>query len=348
MHGCSVAQACVLYSMKPSSVTSISDDPRDLAASWFAYMHSGEVTEEGRCEFERWYQADPENRRQYRNVQQIWSATLQIPEGELRSILARQNPVLQPAANVGRRRFSLGVGVAGACSLGVLGSLGFQWLTQASPIHVNRITSLRGERRGVVLPDGTTLLINTGTLAEARLYEDRRIIDLEEGEIYFSVSHDAQRPFIVNAADSRIVVTGTQFNVRHERGHMQVSVASGSVSVSRGPWWNRESRALTRGQAVESEVAQMLGEVHSTDLSKRLAWQRGKVVFENTPLRQAIEEINRYLPKPARLDAPSLQDYRIAGIFSVDDPLALIDTLPDFAPVRVFHLPDGQVRISDR
>jgi transmembrane sensor len=48
------------------------------------------------------------------------------------------------------------------------------------------------------------------------------------------------------------------------------------------------------------------------------------------------------------LDAPSLTQHRIAGVFSIDDPQAMMDALPAIAPVRVVHLPDGRLHIVAR
>lgn len=291
--------------------------------------------------FEQWRQADPENDRQYRNVQQIWDATLDIPEAELRAVLAR----CEPAAPFRPARRRLAWAMAGACSAAVVGGVVYQGGWLATPLHTIQIASARGERRQMTLPDGSVLDINTGTQAVARLYEDRRVIDLIEGEVFFAVKHDAQRPFVVEAGATRVVVTGTRFNVRHDAGGARVSVESGSVEVSSGPWWKRQSRALAKGQGVDVLADRTLGDVQQRDLRSLLAWQRGKIVFENTPLVQAVAEINRYLPQPARLDTPALRDHRIAGIFSVDDPEALVDMLPEFVPVRVYRLLDGQIRI---
>ncbi|QEI07565.1 DUF4880 domain-containing protein [Pigmentiphaga aceris] len=340
--------------MKPPIDSSTASEPGDLAASWFAYLHSGEATDEGRRMFEQWRQAHPEHDRQYRSVQQIWEATLAIPEAELRSVLAQREPAVLPTrvstaaptavpTNSGRRR--LVWGLAGACSAALVGGIALQGGWLASPQHTIQIATPRGKRQQVTLPDGSILDVNTGTRAVARMYADKRVIELQEGEIFFAVRHDAQQPFIVDAGASRVVVTGTRFNVRHDADAARISVESGSVVVSSGPWWQRQSRALTKGQGVDVSADQTLGEVRPHDLHSLLAWQRGKVVFENTPLAQAVAEINRYLDQPARLDAPALRDHRIAGIFSVDDPEALIDMLPEFVPVRVYRLLDGQIRI---
>lgn len=328
--------------MKPEIDTSTSDDPRDLAASWFARLHSGDATEEDQRLFEQWRNAHPENDQQYRNVQQIWDATLQIPETELREVLARRTT---PASLPDQTRRRLAWGLAGACSAALAGGVALNSGWFASPLQTIRIASRRGERRQMTLPDGSILDINTGTRAVARLYEGERVVELLEGEIFFSVQHDKERPFIVDAGSNRVVVTGTRFNVRYEAQAARVSVESGSVDVFSGPWWNRQSRTLAKGQGVEMAHGQEPGDIEQLDLSAVLAWQRGKIVFENTPLSQAVAEINRYLDQPARLEAPALRDHRIAGIFSVDDPQALIHMLPEFAPVRVYRLPDGQTRI---
>ncbi|MGO3125837.1 MAG: FecR family protein, partial [Advenella sp.] len=293
--------------------------------------------------FDRWRHANPEHDRQYCHVQHIWDATLQIPESELRQILARrETPISYP--DLGRRRFSWW-GVVGIGSAALVCGFAFNRDWFASPLQSIQITSLRGEQRQLTLPEGSMLNINTGTRAVVRLYEDRREVELLEGEIFFSVQQDPDRPFIVDAGNSRIVVTGTRFNVRYDDQTTRVSVASGSVEISSGTWWNRQSHSLSKGQGVNLAEGHELADVEHLDLDNVLAWQRGKIVFENTSLAQAVSEINRYLDRPARLDAPELREYRIAGIFSVSDPQSLIDMLPQFAPVRVYRLHDGQTRI---
>lgn len=331
--------------MKPPNAPAHADDPRDLAAAWFAHLHGGHASAQDRHAFEQWYQAHPEHARQYRHVQHIWEATLQVPEAELRALLARADrPASRPS--LARRRF--GLGLTGVCCAALVGGVALQqgWLAQ--PQQVVDITAPRGERRQVTLPDGSVLEVNTGTRAQARWFSHRREITLTEGEIFFAVQPDAHRPFIVHAGASRVVVTGTRFNVRHDAERVQVSVESGAVEVSGGPWWHREVQQLTANQGVEVRTGETPGAVRPVELGSLLAWRRGKIVFENTPLAQAVDEINRYLPEPARLDAPSLRGHRVAGIFSVDEPQALIDMLPEFAPVTVYRLANGQFRIVAR
>ncbi|WP_193075194.1 FecR family protein [Pseudomonas sp. FME51] len=330
--------------MKHSNASDNLDQPRD-AAHWFARMQSGEATEEDRRAFEAWRAADPENDRQYRNLDHFWEATRAVPERRLRGMMEEApQPVPQP--RLSRRQF--GLGLAAACSLVavtyVVGTSG----VFNQPLESIELATTKGERRQIALPDGSTLDLNTNTLAVVRFYQDQRRIDLQQGEIFIAVRPDADRPFVVDAGMGQATVTGTRFNVRRDADAVGISVESGSVRVRSGPWWNRRERALTAGQRVVAHADQPLGDVSDADVSAIAAWQRGRVIFNNEPLAHVINEMNRYLARPAQLEAAHLGQYHISGVFSVDDPEAMIDALPAIAPVRVVHLPDGQARILAR
>jgi len=336
-----------------------SDDTRDQAAAWFARLNSGHATEADRLACEAWRAADPEHDRQYRNQQFFWEAARHVPQARLRALLNKtedENDVPRSAIppqsgqpRSARRRF--GLGLAGVCALAVTaGASRHAWWD--TPDHVEELATARGERRTVTLPEGSVIYLNTGTRATVRLYEGRRVVELAAGEAMFEVSHDSNRPFIVDADHTEVRVTGTRFNVRYDPDGasqgVNVSVASGSVQVSAGPWWNRKTRNLTAGQGVSADAADHIGQVVAVDASQVMAWQRGKIVFDNAPLARVVDEMNRYLPAPAVFSAPAQAQYRVAGVFSIDDPLAMMNALPAIAPVRVLRMSDGRLQVVDR
>lgn len=59
----------------------------------------------------------------------------------------------------------------------------------------------------------------------------QRIVALLEGEAMFEVTHDAARPFMVDAGIGTVTVTGTRFDVRRDESMVEVAVESGSVDV---------------------------------------------------------------------------------------------------------------------
>ncbi|MNS62982.1 fec operon regulator FecR [compost metagenome] len=198
------------------------------------------------------------------------------------------------------------------------------------------------------MPDGSILHLNGDTRLAARFGANERRVELTQGEAFFEVQHDTSRPFVVEGGVGQVTVTGTRFNVRRDSESLRVSVESGSVRLESGPWWRHSEHRLGAGQQAIAYAGGPLGEVTQVNVDNLTAWQRGKIIFNNVPLATVINEMNRYLTQPASLDAPALGPYRISGVFSVDDPLAMIDALPAIAPVSLDRLPDGRVRVLAR
>ncbi|MFT0531689.1 FecR family protein [Castellaniella hirudinis] len=318
------------------------DHPRD-AAQWFARMQSGEATGQDRQAFDAWLSANPAHGREYQRLRFLWDATLLVPQERLRGMLAQNAPVeMPPRTGLSRRRFGAGLAAAGALATVAFGANSLL----RSPAATLTVSTRRGERRQWTLPDGSEIHLNTDTLAQVRFFEDLRQVTLQHGEILFQVTADATRPFVVDTGLGQVIVTGTRFNVRREADALQVSVASGAVQLRSGHWWNRSERRLVAGQQLIADTAHGFGDIHNANVGDIIAWQRGKIIFHDMPLAQLVAEMNRYLPHPAKLAARQLGAQRISGVFSIDDPTAMINALPVIAPVRLVHLADGSVRIT--
>lgn len=313
---------------RPSSSDEL-DHPSD-AAHWFARMQSGEASEQDHQAFQAWRDADPDNERRYREVEYLWRATQAVPEERLRRLLPHSpGPVPSPK----RRYLTLSLGALGVLALcaGAIHQSG--WL---NPVEETvQLLTAKGERQQITLPDGSVVDLNTDTIAQARLSSSKREIELLQGEAFFAVQHYQTLPFIVRTDLGTVTVTGTRFNVRRLADSLQVSVQSGSVKVESGPWWRRQERLLEAQQQVLLRQGAEPGPVHTADVESLTAWQRGKIIFKNTPLEVLVQEMARYLPQPLTLDAPALHQHRISGIFDVDQPETVLKALPAIAPVRI-------------
>ncbi len=318
------------------------DHPSD-AAHWFARMQSGEASEQDHQAFRAWRDASPENARRYREVEYLWRATQAVPDKRLRSLLP-DSPVPAPSAK--RRYLTLGLGALGVLALtaGTLHQSG--WLDSAQ--ETVQLVTAKGERRQIKLPDGSIVDLNTDTIAHARLSVDRREVELIQGEVFFSVEHYQTLPFVVHTDLGTITVTGTRFNVRREADSVLVSVQSGSVKVQSGPWWRRQERLLGAQQQVLLRQGTEPSRVQTADVESLTAWQRGKIIFRNTPLETVVQEMARYLPQTLNLDAPALRQHRISGVFDIDQPETVIKALPAIAPIRIQRDAAGVLHIVAR
>jgi transmembrane sensor len=64
-------------------------------------------------------------------------------------------------------------------------------------------------------------------------------------------------------------------------------------------------------------------------------WAEGRILFEDTPLPQALEEINRYLPTPVRIGDSALANVKINGMFRTDQPMSFVRALTSYLPVEL-------------
>ncbi|SHG79368.1 FecR family protein [Pollutimonas bauzanensis] len=331
--------------MTDSHDPSTLDDPRDAAAFWFARTRSGQMTPSEREAFEAWRRASPAHDREYRVLMGIWNATTVLPAERLRA-LTREPGAARGGRLASRRGFGIGLGLA--CTAAVVAGVALPSLWEGAPSYAQEFSTRRGERREVMLPDNSILQLNTGTQVKIMFYERRRVAELAAGEITFSVEKDAAQPFFVEAASTTVRVTGTRFNVRRDDDAVQVAVDSGTVEVSSGHWWNRRRARLTAGHGVGTTANGGLAAVQAVDVATLLAWQQGRIVFQDTPLAQAVREMNRYAPMAIQLSGSRLAGVRIAGVFSADHPQSFLDLLPEIAPVRVLIQPNGASIITAR
>ena len=206
---------------------------------------------------------------------------------------------------------------------------------------VERHVTALGEQRSVTLADGSVVRLNTLTRIGVAFSDGQRRIDLVEGQASFDVAHDAARPFVVAAGDGLVTALGTEFDVLKAGPAVVVTLVSGSVTVEQVA---AEARASTAGPAVPSpdEVSEprqtvvaaarldpgeqvsivpdgALTPVAAVDLDQVTAWQRGKIKLVDTPLAEAIAEVNRYSTTRLDLADDTLAQERIGGVFDVGD-----------------------------
>lgn len=343
MNGCNTMCPPADSRFSPHPEDDALDHPRD-AAQWFARMHSGEVTEAERQAFAAWLSASPDHAHQYRRMDYLWAAASRIPEARLQAMM--QEPVPAPMLRMSRRR--MGLGLAAACLLVAMVSLSGTSVAPGARVETLDFSTHKGERRQARLPDGSVLTLNGDTHVVVRFQDERRQVELRQGEAFFDVRRDAARPFVVDAGTGQVKVTGTRFNVRRDAAAMQVTVESGSVLVQAGQWWHRSERRLAAGEQTVAYPNQALSAVDTINVGQVTAWQRGKVIFNGEPLGKVVTDMNRYLAQPLLFDAPALAQHRVSGIFNVDDPQSMLDALPAIAPVAVVPQRDGSLRIVAR
>lgn len=324
---------------------SASSDPvtEEQASLWAARLDGGSLTSAQRVELESWLAADPA-RRLLLSAYCQFSTDLeqQLPllagiKDEVAEIkTAHQTASLHPWL---RWPTLAGASLIAAAALAVI-----LWRGHPQDTFQNLATPI-AQRQALTLADGTELELNAQTVLAVELNARERRVRLAAGEAFFHVAKDPARPFFVETAAGSVRVTGTQFNVRTApAGQLEVTVLEGAVQVRPG------DHAGTRDLHAHEQLARAGGEVTvrtlaAADLDRTLAWRSGQVLFNGTPLREALACFARYHGRTLTA-SDSAARQRVGGRRSLDDLDGFLTALEDALPVRVVHEPDGSIRVD--
>ncbi|WP_063582178.1 FecR family protein [Achromobacter ruhlandii] len=251
-----------------------------------------------------------------------------------------------PAGGPGRRQLTR-AGLA-CVVLAAVALLAWSSLPAEAPSFATTIGADRGERKQVTLPDGSILELNGNTLAEVKFYGARREIELQGGEILFTVNAEAQRPFIVRAGSADGRAAGAVFDVRRDEDDVTVLVRAGTADVTGGHWWNLGLAVLRDGHSIRVPASGAIGVPAPADVDALLAWQTGRLVFRDTPMAEVVREMNRYLAAPLRLADSRAGRLRLSASFDLDPPEAMLQALAAAAPVTLAPAADGAIDLKAR
>ena len=228
----------------------------------------------------------------------------------------------EPEAEVPRRfgrRFILigGSTLGGLCAAGLAGLL--LWPREAE--RAQEIQTVMGEVRRVPLADGSFASLNTASRISVAIGGERRRVTLEQGEAWFQVAHDRQRPFVVEAGQVRVQAVGTEFSVRRRDGGADVLVTEGAVETWLVGREGQRTRIAAGARSFVSEAAPRIEVAQAPEaVDRALAWRVGDIALNGEPLSYAVAEINRYNVRQLVVDDPALGREPLVGYFRTNEP----------------------------
>jgi len=183
-------------------------------------------------------------------------------------------------------------------------------------------------------PDGSTVTLRPHSRL-VRL-DGERAYRLE-GEAFFDVASDPDAPFTVEAGGADVRVLGTQFVVSTWGERAEVFVQEGRVRVST----DAEALELGAGEAAATSAA---GVRSLSDASAKafLDWQRGELVFEQTPLQRVADEIGQQFGIAVAVP-PAMASETVSGIIPLESAEQVLGDLGRILGGR-FEPTDGGYR----
>lgn len=317
------------------------------AAGWLIELQTGEADGPARERFAGWLRCSPEHVRSYIELLTCWEDASRYDE--LRAIdidaliaAARSEPNVislvdaafgDPAPGsaghlVSASRVWLGkhrkAAAAAAVAFLVVAGL-FVWL-----LPTQYATGV-GERRTVTLADGTSVELDADSRIRVRFSRYERRVTLLEGQAFFRVAKNPERPFEVVSGRTRIRDLGTQFDVNRSASRTIVTVVEGRVSVSyrhRSPAEAAQippsMRPIEVGAGQEVVMAaDLIPRLEPANLTAATAWTRNELIFDSAPLPQVAMQFNRLNARQLVIEGARLRSFHVSGVFPALDPTSL-------------------------
>jgi transmembrane sensor len=241
---------------------------------------------------------------------------------------------------------------------------------KSSIIAYNRsVVSGKKTFRRFVLPDGTKVMLNSNS--QLLYNKDMNNVHIRSvkliGEAYFDVSHDKDRPFIVNTNKISIKVLGTAFNVKSYpedvrteatllRGSIELSVTNRKIAKiilkpsEKFALTDNCTNNITPTADMPSTGLRMVVEhiipveVSGVEYSKQLSWIDHKLVFKNQSFEQMKPELERWFGIKLEIKNQQINAYHFSGVFTNEDVRQALSSMKLIKPFN-FKISNHDVTI---
>lgn len=287
------------------------------AAAWLVRL-DGDAGEPARAAHQAWLAEDECHEQSFARANEVWSM---LPRAAAQA----------PAPN-GRNRAVASAPRWAIAACVALVMLACAFVLTRLPGH-ETLQTAPGEQAVERLADGSTASLDTMTRLSLDFDDNRRALTVDEGEVVFDVAHDATRPFIVRAGNLQVRAIGTRFVVRKVGTDTSVTLLEGRIAVSRlGENGRAEPVEIVQGGRSLRSGDRLRLTVDGGARSDRraiedvAAWRRGRVVFDDVPLGEAVSELNRYGGERLAV-GPDVAGLAISGSFSTADPASFAEAV---------------------
>lgn len=204
-----------------------------------------------------------------------------------------------------------------------------------APVIVTVVTQA-GERDTVLLADGSRIYLNEGSQVSypERFGKNKRPVTLQ-GEAFFEVAKDKDRPFTVEAGGFSTMALGTSFNIRalNDSSDVKVSLVTGKVEVSSLLHGSTGSNGqmLTPGKQLRYKLSDKQVIIEEFNASLVLAWRVNKLSFENESLDVVLARLEKLYKIDIDFDQQLVGRCMVSGVFDANESVDTILSVLSFS-----------------
>ncbi len=352
----------------------------------------GELSEKEVKELIEWIKSDSANKKFFDEYSEIWVSTktlLKNPgynfhEGfwKFKHKICEEEKRPESSESISIVRLIARYAAIIIITFSLSGLLFYQLGRNDAEFPVETISELcvpMGSNAHFSLSDGTTVALNAGSSLK---YDNRfglkeRIVRLE-GEGYFKVAKDPEKPFIVQTPYLTIRALGTEFNVRaySDENKTEATLVEGSIKVEPvSDEYKAEAVILKPNQKLtyyrndstlveDSGISEKKEENKSRSITehkinviprlvrenvnveKVISWKDNRWIFEREPLSKIALELERKFDVEIKFDSEKLMNYRFTGTIIAEPIEQVLEVMSISAPIR-YRLEGRVVTLSE-
>lgn len=286
---------------------------------------SGEASEAEIQEVYQWINSDPLNRKEFIQYKKVWALTSKAVENSNETWEAISVKLSQPKKQLpGIRVWMAAAGILLVLGLGMTIQY---FLSQRTPVSFSYTADTRievplGQMSKIILPDGTTVYLNSGTqlVYSGDFFSGNRKLSLE-GEAFFDVAKDQEHPFVVSTKGLDFKVYGTSFNIQAypEDKEICTTLIEGSLGIL-----GKSGNELTRLVPGENAIFRMDDrklEVSQVNLDLYTSWKDGLITFRNEKLKDIARKIERWYNVEIKIKNETLGNETYMGTIMKNKPI---------------------------
>lgn len=304
------------------------DSTAQQAIEWMVHLHSGEMSDAQRANYERWRAEHHSHDLACRRIEKTLG---NMPQ------LAAEPALRKTLNNAGGRRQFLANTVAITALISTSG-----WLCNRQTPLIGWLADLHtgtGERKTTRLADGSMLTLNARSSVDVEFDANRRHIHLLKGQIHINAPQ-AQNPLLITTADGQISLQSGIFTVKVRAEGTWVAALSQPAKVQAR---NNPDSLLPAGQGALLNDRGI--SARQISVSSEGAWINGFIEVNNQPLGFLIEAFRDYRTGIVRV-SPEAAELRVSGIFPLDNTDYALEALAQTLPLIVSRTTGYWVSIS--
>ena len=325
---------------------------KDNYITLFFKKLKGDISLEEQSLLDVWTSQSPENEKLFKEVEKDWQLTeqyeaptdievdvvadfkllqqrIQQEENIVKTVQDNVRIAHQPIGKVvglnRKKSSSRWIGWAAAAAVAL--AVGF-WFTAQSTVAPSNLLAANTkykEQKTVTLADGTKVWLNGNSQLRypANFTGEHRMVQLT-GEAFFEVTKNPNQPFIIATNKSKVTVLGTSFNVRAitaenvtevvvKTGKVRFENQEGDKQVELTP--NEKGRYNAVDNTIEESAEEDMNEI---------AWQSGRLLFKNTPLKEVLADLNKQFAVDIKLSNTNLNTCEYSSIEKTTDGITVI------------------------